>query len=89
MEHITKGYMAQCDWEGEGENRLLRILCRDPEREELEGTEYTLWFDPDTHALLRAEVSVGGNLRLTAVLTDFTMEMTDNDTGNHENLGRD
>lgn len=89
MTHIAEGYMAQCDWEGEGESRLLRVVCRDPEREAQEGTEYTLWFDPATHALLRAEVSVAGTTRLTAVLTDFTMEMTDDDTGNHENLGRD
>jgi len=87
MEHITEGYMAQCDWEAEGERRLLRVVCRDPELKELEGTEYTLWFDPDTHALLRAEVSVAGATRLSVALTDFTMEMTDDDTGNHENLG--
>ena len=87
MGQITAGYMAQCDWEGEGEGRLLRVLCRDPELGEQEGTEYTLWFRPDTHALLRAEVSVAGALRLTAVLNDFTMEMTDDDTGNHADLG--
>jgi len=87
MKHVTEGYMAQCDWEGEGENRLLRVLCRDPELGEQEGTEYVLWFDPATHALLRAEVSVAGTTRLTALLTDFTMEMTDDDTGDHENLG--
>ena len=87
MEHITTGYLAQCRWEGEGEGRLLKVLCRDPEREEGEGTEFTIWFDPATYALLRAEVSVDGAMRLTAVFTDFTMEMTDDDTGDHENMG--
>ena len=87
MEQITGGYMAQCVWEGEGEGRLLRIQCRHPDKEEQEGTEYTLWFQPATHALVRAEVSVGGELRLTAVLTDFYLEMKDDDTGDHENLG--
>lgn len=87
MKQITKGYMAQCRWDGDGESRLLRVRCRDPEKGEQEGTEYTLWFDPATHALLRAEVSAGGVLRLTAVFDDFTVEMTDDDTGHHENMG--
>lgn len=87
MEQITVGYIAQCDWEGEGEERQLRVLCRHPEKGAQEGTEYTLWFHPATHALTRAEVSVGGAVRLTAEFTDFTMEMTENDTGDHADLG--
>jgi len=87
MEQITRGYMAQCSWEGEDASRLLRVQCRHPDMGEQEGTEYTLWFHPDTHGLLRAEVSVGGALRLTAVFNDFTMEMTDDDTGDHADLG--
>ena len=71
MEQITRGYMAQCSWEGEGEGRLLRVQCRHPDKEEQEGTEYTLWFQPATHALMRAEVSVGGERCLTAVFADF------------------
>lgn len=87
MEQITEGYMARCAWEGEGEERVLLIRYRDPEKGEQEGTEYTLRFCPDTHALLRAEVSVGGVLRLIARFDDFTMEMTDDDLGHHEDLG--
>ena len=87
MEQITGGYMARCVWEGEGEERLLLIRYRDPDKGEQEGTEFTLCFCPRTHALLRAEASVGGVLRLTAVFDDFTVEMTDDDTGHHENMG--
>lgn len=87
MEHITTGYMARCAWEGEEPDRALRVCCRDPERAEGEGTEYTLWFDAATHALMRAEVSVDGATRLRLELTDFTMEMTQDDTGDHADLG--
>lgn len=89
MEQITKGYMAQCRWQGEGEGKTLAILCRNPDRSPGEGTEYMLYFDPATHALLRAEVSVDGALRLTAALRDFTMEMKDDGTGTDAHLGGD
>lgn len=89
MECVTKGYMARCGWSGEGEGKTLVILCRDPNLTEGEGTEYTLYFDPATHALLRAEVSVDGVLRLTAVLSDFTMEMKNDGTGADAHLGGD
>ena len=87
MECITTGYMAQCSWSGEGEGKELVILCRDPNAGAQEGVEYTLYFDVSTHAPKRAEVSVDGVLRLTAAFTDFTLEMTGNETGTDEDLG--
>ena len=72
-----------------GEGRQLHLQCRDPERNEGEGTEYELWLDPDTHALLQAEVSVDGICRLELAFTKFTMEMTQNETGDHADLGGD
>lgn len=87
MDCIMTGYMARCSWQGEEETRELVILCRDPNAAPQEGTEYTLIFDPITHAPKRAEVSVGGVLRLTARFTDFSMELTDDETGTDENLG--
>ncbi len=87
MKCVTTGYMASCTWEEDGESRLLRVLCRDPELAEGEGTEYTLWFDAATHGLTRAEVSVDGAVRLTAVLRDFTMEMRQDDAGDDADLG--
>ena len=87
MDCITTGYMARCSWCGEGEGRELLVLCRDPNAAPEEGIEYHLYFDPATHALKRAEVSVNGALRLRAQFTGFTMEMTDDETGANENLG--
>ena len=87
MEAIFAGRIAQCSWSGEGESRELAILCRDPDAPPNEGTEFTVYFDPATHALKRAEVSVNGELRVTAVFTDFTMELNDDETGTDQNLG--
>ena len=87
MDCITTGYMARCSWSGEGESRELHILCRDPNAAPQEGVEYLLCFDPAAHTLKRAEVSVDGALRLTARFTEFTLEMTDDETGTDEDLG--
>lgn len=87
MEQVTKGYMARCSYETEGESRLLKVLCRDPEGQEGAGTECTLYFDPESHDLLRAEVSCDGFRVLTAVLTNLTKEMTEHESGDHEDLG--
>ena len=89
MEQVCTGYIARCDWQEAGEGRQLHLQCRDPERTEGEGTEYELWLDPDTHALLQAEVSVDGTCRLELTFTKFTMEMTQNETGDHADLGGD
>lgn len=87
MDCITAGYMARCDWHGEGEGRELMVLCRDPNAAPEEGVEYELYFDPVTYALKRAAVSVGGVLRLQAKFTEFTLEMTNDEVGTNENLG--
>ena len=49
--------------------------------------QYSLYFDPATHVLKRAEVSVNGVLRLRARFAEFTLEMTDDEAGTDENLG--
>jgi hypothetical protein len=87
MACITTGYLARCSWLGEGENRKLIVLSRDPNEAPEEGTEFTICIDPITHAIERAEVSVNGELRLTAQFTDFTMELNVDETGTDENLG--
>lgn len=89
MEQMGTGYIAQCDWQQEGEERLLYLQCRDPERPEGEGTGYELWLDPDSHALMRAEVSVDGSVRLELVFSDFTMELTEDEAGDDADLGGD
>lgn len=87
MEQLTSGYMARCDYETWDEQQVLRADCRDPEGEEGTGSECALYFDPDTHDLLRAELSYDGAVVLTAEFTDFTKEMTSDDTTDDADLG--
>ena len=89
LDQVVQGYIARCSWEEEGDETLLELTCRDPEKEAGEGTEYVLWFDPDTFALRAGEVRVAGATVLTVTCDDFTMEMKDNESTDHENLGGD
>lgn len=89
LERICTGYIARCSWFGEGAQRELRLLCRDPENAPEEGVEYLICIDPATHALTQAQVSVDGVLRLRVRFTQFTLEMTENGTGTDEDLGGD
>ena len=81
MEQIETGYMAKCAWAGDGE-QYLQISFQDPEKAPNTGTQFLLTFDRNSHALLSAEVSVEGVTVLSANLTNFTAEMTQDDTGN-------
>jgi len=87
MDQLTRGYMASCSYETEGEVRQLRVFCRDPNREEGTGAECALYFDPDSHDLLWAELFWDGFSVLTAHFNDFTKEMRGNDKGDGADLG--
>lgn len=87
MEQLMSGYMARCFYEGEGEDRRLAVLCRDPNGSEGTGSECTLYFDPAAHDLLRAELAYDGFTVLTAELSNFTKEMTTNETEDDADLG--
>jgi hypothetical protein len=87
MEQLDSGYMARCVYVQEGEEQQLTVTCRDPEAEEGAGSECTLTFDAETHDLLTAELSYDGFTVLTAQFHNFTKEMTDDDTGDHADLG--
>lgn len=89
LDEVSQGYIAQCSWEQEGEQTLLQLLCRDPEEEPGEGTEYVMWFAPDTYALRLGEVRVAGTTVLTVKSDDFTMEMKDNESTDHADLDGD
>lgn len=86
LDEVSQGYIAQCSWEQEGNEALLQLLCRDPEEEAEQGTEYVMWFDPDTYALRLGEVRVAGTTVLTVTSDDFTMEMNNDESTDHENL---
>lgn len=88
-----EGFMAECGMEQLGETQALRICCREPEAQAGTGTEITLWFAPDTHALLRGEVSRDGTAVIQCAFSSFGAEMADpernhtNEEQNSPNLG--
>jgi len=68
LETARSGYMTACSLEEDG---LLRVDCGDPEGIPGTGVEYTLWFDPGTHALRRGEVRADGMRTILCEFTDF------------------
>ena len=64
------GYITACALEEDG--GLLRVDCGDPEGSPGTGTETTLWFDADTHALTRGEISVDGFRAILCECSSFT-----------------
>lgn len=60
LEYARTGWMAECGMEELDRGAVLRVDCRDPEKAPGEGRTCTLWFDPDTHALLRGELAQDG-----------------------------
>ena len=68
LETARSGYMTACSLEEDG---LLRVDCGDPEGIPGTGVEYTLWFDPETHALRRGEVRADGMRTILCEFTDF------------------
>ena len=71
LEYIQSGYMAECGMEQDGEEEVLRVVCRDPEAQPGTGRECSLWFYPDTHALLRGELSQDGYTVIQCAFSAF------------------
>lgn len=80
MEYVDGGYMAQCVFERLGERDALRVVFRDPEAEAGTGAECSQWFDRETHALLRCELSWDGALVLSGSFTNFYLGDETSDT---------
>ena len=75
LRYATEGFIAEWAMEETGEGQVLRVICRDPEAKAGEGQECSLWFDPDSHALLRGELSQDGFTVIQCVFSGFaTME---------------
>ena len=75
LRYATEGFIAECAMEETGEGQVLRVICRDPEAKAGEGQECSLWFDPDSHALIRGELSQDGFTVIQCVFSGFaTME---------------
>ncbi|MEG0765967.1 MAG: hypothetical protein RR403_07950 [Pseudoflavonifractor sp.] len=71
LTYAKEGYIAACTMETLGETETLRMDCRQPEAEAGSGTEASLWFDPESRALLQGEISVDGRSVLTCKVTEF------------------
>ena len=89
LEAARSGYMTGISL-GE-ETGTLRMDCGDPEGEPGTGTETSLWFDTDSHVLVRGEISLDGFRVILCEFTDFTKESRDTHGGEEpvENLGGD
>lgn len=70
VEEARSGYITACALE----DGLLRVSCGDPEGRQGEGRECVLWFDGDTHALVRGEISMDGFRVISCVFSEFTKE---------------
>lgn len=70
--YIREGYIAACGMEELDGKKVLRLICRDPEKTAGEGLECSLWFDPGTHALLRGELSQDGFTVIRCGVVDFS-----------------
>ena len=88
VEAARSGYITAVSLDGEA--GTLRMDCGDPEGEPGEGTETSLWFDADSHALVRGEISLDGFRVILCEFTQFTKEETRDTHGGEqavENLG--
>lgn len=71
---VQEGFLAESVLEGGGEEpETLHITIRDPEAEAGSGTELQVWFDRETHAMLRGEISQDGFMVIQCVLSEFSM----------------
>lgn len=73
LTYAREGFVSACALEGE-EQKTLHVVCSDPERSPGEGVEAHLWFDGETFALLRGEVSADGVTVVQCQVTDFAAE---------------
>ena len=68
---IRQDYLTAYNFD---ENGTLRVSCGDPDLPPGTGTEYTLWFHPETHDLIQGEISVDGTRRILCTFSPFTKE---------------
>ena len=71
--YAREGFVGECVLEDCNGEIRLHVTCRDPQKEPGTGVEAQLWFQSETFALLRGEVSEGGITILQCEFTSFTM----------------
>lgn len=74
LEAARSGYITACTMEGDESGPLLRVDCGDPEGTVGKGTETTLWFHPESHALVQGEISTDGYRVILLQCSEFTKE---------------
>lgn len=74
LDQACQGYIAECGMETLDGTQCLRVCYRTPDAEPGTGTESTLWFDTDSYAPVRGEISSDGRCVITCVFSGFTME---------------
>lgn len=75
LEAARSGYITGISLDKEA--GTLRMDCGDPQGVPGEGTETSLWFDVDSHALVRGEISLDGFRVILCEFTQFTKESRD------------
>lgn len=73
LEAARSGFIGGCTREMLGERTALRVQCHDPAAEPGTGRETTLWFDADSHVLLRGEISLDGRRVITCEFLEFIL----------------
>ena len=69
LETARAGYITACALE----DTLLRVDCGDPEGTPGTGLETSLWFSPETHALVRGAIFVDGFQAVLCEFSDFAL----------------
>ena len=73
LKAAREGFIDSSTYETMDGARTLRVFCRDPAGTVGAGQEITLWFDPDSRALLRGEISVDGRRVIECVFNEFSL----------------
>lgn len=73
LEAARSGYIDSCTPEKLGERETLRVLCRDPNLDPGQGRLTTLWFDADTHELVRGELAWEGRRTILCEFAQFSL----------------
>lgn len=70
LEAARSGYLRICAFEGD----LLRLECGDPEGTPGTGREIVLWFQRESHALVRGDILWDGTRVLQCLFSSFTLQ---------------
>lgn len=73
LEAARSGFMDSSTWETLDDATVLRVLCRDPSLSPGQGLETTLWFAPDSGALLLGELTLDGQQIVRCEFEQFTL----------------